>query len=275
MTPSEQSAPSTPNHAVLEVRHLTKRYALRRSVFGARESFAAVDDVSLSIRAGQTLGLVGESGCGKTTLARMILRLVPPTSGQVLFCGRNIFEVRRREMKALRRRIQIIFQDPVGSLNPRLRVGTIVGEPLVVHGMENRKSVRDRVGELLERCGLWAGAAERYPHEFSGGQRQRIGIARALALRPELIICDEPTSALDVSVQAQILNLLRDLQDEHGLSYLFISHDLAVVRHMADDIAVMRAGRIVEHGPAERIVEQPQGEYTQQLLDAVPEATVS
>ena len=256
---------------VLELRNLTKRYPLRRGLFGERESFAAVDGVSFSIEQGTTLGLVGESGCGKTTLARMILRLIQPTSGDILFRGRDVLKLRGRALRPFRRRVQIIFQDPVGSLNPRLKVGTIIGEPLIVHDLADAKTVRHRVAELLEQCGLRPDAAARYPHEFSGGQRQRIGIARALALRPELIICDEPTSALDVSVQAQILNLLKDLQNHHKLSYLFISHDLAVVRYMADEVAVMQRGRIVEIGPAERIVNQPEHPYTQQLLAAVAE----
>lgn len=269
--PVTPTSPAAALPSVLEVRHLTKRYPLRRGLFGARDTFAAVDGVSFAINEARTLGLVGESGCGKSTLARMILRLITPTSGDILFRGDDILSLRGRALKPFRRRVQIIFQDPVGSLNPRLKVGTIVGEPLIVHGLANAKTVRDRVADLLEQCGLWADAAARYPHEFSGGQRQRIGIARAVALRPELIICDEPTSALDVSVQAQILNLLKDLQQEHKLSYLFISHDLAVVRYMADEVAVMQRGKIVEHGPVDAIVNDPQHEYTQQLLAAVPE----
>jgi ABC-type glutathione transport system ATPase component len=257
---------------ILQVRELTRCYPLSRPIFGPGELCAVVDRVSFALDRGQTLGLVGESGCGKTTLARMILRLIRPTSGTVELDGKDLFRLPARAMRTIRRRMQIIFQDPVGSLNPRLRVGTIVGEPLLVHNLADRRTVRGRVGQLLEQCGLDADAAARYPHEFSGGQRQRIGIARALALQPQLIICDEPTSALDVSVQAQILNLLKDLQLRCGLSYLFISHDLAVVRHMADNIAVMQRGRIVEHGPAARVVEDPQHHYTRQLLRAVPEA---
>ena len=192
----------------------------------------AVDDVSFEIGEGETLGLVGESGCGKTTVGRTILRLIPATGGRALYKGRNIFELSSVEMRRLRREMQIIFQDPVGSLNPRMRVGRIVGEPMHVHGIATGDELRNRVEDLLERCGLWRRAADRYPHEFSGGQRQRIGIARALALKPQLIICDEPTSALDVSIQSQILNLLADLQDDFGLSFLFISHDMAVIHHV-------------------------------------------
>jgi oligopeptide transport system ATP-binding protein len=230
----------------------------------------AVDDVSFEVREGETLGLVGESGCGKTTVGRTILRLVPATGGRVVFRGRSIFDLSAARMRRLRRELQIVFQDPNGSLNPRMRVGAIVGEPLLVHGLARGPGLRARVENLLERCGLWPGAANRYPHEFSGGQRQRIGIARALAVNPRLIICDEPTSALDVSIQAQILNLLDDLQDELGLSYLFISHDMAVIHHVCDRIAVMLDGRIVEQGPRDRVINHPQHEYTRTLLAAVP-----
>jgi oligopeptide transport system ATP-binding protein len=230
----------------------------------------AVDDVSFRIAQGETLGLVGESGCGKTTVGRTILRLIPATGGKVLYQGRNIFELAPSEMRRLRREMQIIFQDPVGSLNPRMRVGSIVGEPLLVHGLARGDDLRDRVERLLERCGLRRQAVDRYPHEFSGGQRQRIGIARALALAPRLIICDEPTSALDVSIQSQILNLLDDLQDEFRLSYLFISHDMAVIHHFCDRIAVMLDGRIVELGDRNQVINDPQHDYTRALLSAVP-----
>ncbi|MHC4784560.1 MAG: ATP-binding cassette domain-containing protein [Planctomycetota bacterium] len=216
------------------------------------------------------LGLVGESGCGKTTVGRTILRLIPATSGRAVYKGRSIFELPASELRRLRREMQIIFQDPVGSLNPRMRVGGIVGEPLLVHGLARGDDLRTRVERLLQRCGLWPGAADRYPHEFSGGQRQRIGIARALALNPQLVICDEPTSALDVSVQSQILNLLDDLQDEFGLSYLFISHDMAVIHHVCDRIAVMLNGRIVEQGTRDQVINDPQHDYTRALLSAVP-----
>jgi oligopeptide transport system ATP-binding protein len=230
----------------------------------------AVDGVSFHVDRGETLGLVGESGCGKTTIGRTILRLVPATSGDVRFEGRSIFEQTPIEERAFRRSAQIIFQDPAGSLNPRLRIGTIVGEPLKVHGMACGADLRRRVGELLERCGLWAGAADRYAHEFSGGQRQRIAIARALALRPKLIVCDEPTSALDVSVQAQILNLLADLQRDDGIAYLFISHDMGVINHLCHRVAVMHDGRIVEQGDREQVIHRPEHPYTRSLLAAVP-----
>jgi ABC-type oligopeptide transport system ATPase subunit len=231
----------------------------------------AVDGVSFHISGGETLGLVGESGCGKTTVGRTILGLIPAAGGDVLYEGRSVFGRSRRRMQRLRRQMQIIFQDPAGSLNPRLRVGAIVGEPLLVHGLARGAELRDRVGILLERCGLWRGAADRYPHEFSGGQRQRIAIARAIALRPRLIVCDEPTSALDVSIQSQILNLLQDLQEEFGLAYLFISHDMAVIHHICDRIAVMYEGQIVELGQRDAIIRNPQHPYTQRLLSAVPE----
>jgi len=231
----------------------------------------AVDDISFEIGEGKTLGLVGESGCGKTTVGRTMLRLIPQTSGTFYYRGKNVFEATAGEMKKLRREMQIIFQDPAGSLNPRMRVSRIVGEPLQVHGLVTGSELRDRVDELLERSGMPRGAADRYPHEFSGGQRQRIGIARALALDPKLIICDEPTSALDVSIQSQILNLLKDLQDEYGLSYLFISHDMAVIQHMCQEIAVMYRGKIVEKADRETIYHNPQHAYTKSLLSAVPE----
>ena len=231
----------------------------------------AVDDVSFHIGKGETLGLVGESGCGKTTVGRTVLRLIPATGGRVLFEGRDVFALSGPDLRRMRRRMQIIFQDPAGSLNPRMRVGAIVGEPLLVHGLARGETLRARVDDLLERVGLWRQAADRYPHEFSGGQRQRIGIARALALNPRLIICDEPTSSLDVSIQSQILNLLADLQDELGLSYLFISHDMAVIHHVCDRIAVMLDGRIVEQGDREQVIDDPQHEYTRALLSAVPE----
>ncbi len=232
----------------------------------------AVDDVSFDIRPGETLGLVGESGCGKTTVGRTILRLIPATSGKVLFDGRDVYSLRGAALKAMRRQMQIIFQDPGGSLNPRMRIASIIGEPLLVHGLvTDRSELRHRVETLLERCGMPKAAADRYPHEFSGGQRQRIGIARALALEPRFIVCDEPTSALDVSIQAQILNLLKDLQRDFGLSYLFISHDMAVIQHMCDRIAVMYRGKIVESGTRDRVIRSPEHPYTQALLSAVPQ----
>jgi len=257
---------------LLKVENLRTHFPIRTGIFQrVTGHLKAVDDVSFEIRQGETLGLVGESGCGKTTVGRTILRLIPATGGRVLYKGRNIFELSAAQMRRLRRQIQIIFQDPVGSLNPRMRVGRIVGEPLQVHGIASGDELRTRVGDLLERCGLWRKAADRYPHEFSGGQRQRIGIARALALKPQLIICDEPTSALDVSIQSQILNLLQDLQDDFGLSYLFISHDMAVIHHVCDRIAVMLDGKLVEIGDRDQIIKDPQHDYTKALLSAVPE----
>jgi oligopeptide/dipeptide ABC transporter ATP-binding protein len=260
------------DRVVLDVRDLKTHFPIRRGVFSRIDGWVkAVDGVSFSIRRGRTLGLVGESGCGKTTVGRTILRLIPATAGRVLFEGIDVFAQDRRQMRSLRRRMQIIFQDPVGSLNPRMTVGSIVGEALTVHGIARGAERTRRVADLLSRCGLSPSHAGRYPHEFSGGQRQRIGIARALALNPDLIVCDEPVSALDVSIQSQILNLLRDLQREMGLSYLFIAHNLAVVEHFSDDVAVMYLGRIVEKASAEEIYRNPKHPYTQALLAAVPE----
>jgi oligopeptide transport system ATP-binding protein len=257
---------------LLSVRDLRAYFPVRRGVLRrVVDQVKAVDGVSFDLAEGETLGLVGESGCGKTTVGRTILRLIPATGGEVVYRGRDVLAMPAAEMRRLRRELQIIFQDPGGSLNPRMRVGRIVGEPLEVHGIATGDALRERVSELLERCGLWADAADRYPHEFSGGQRQRIGIARALALNPKVIVCDEPTSALDVSIQSQILNLLKDLQDEFGLSYLFISHDMAVIHHICDRIAVMYQGRIVEEGPRSQIIHEPKHPYTQALLSAVPE----
>ena len=231
----------------------------------------AIDGVSFDIARGETLGLVGESGCGKTTVGRTLLRLIPATSGRVLFDGADVYQARGAELKSLRRRMQIIFQDPAGSMNPRMRVLNIVGEPLMVHGLvKNKDELRERVETYLVRCGMPKAAADRYPHEFSGGQRQRIAIARALALDPQFIVCDEPTSALDVSIQAQILNLLKDLQRDFKLSYLFISHDMAVIQHVCDRIAVMYKGKIVEAGDKAGIIKTPKHPYTQSLLSAVP-----
>ena len=258
---------------LLEVVDLKMHFPVRRGLLQRKVgTVKAVDGVSFHLRKGETLGLVGESGCGKTTVGRTILRLLEPTGGNVLFDGRDVLAMPAAELRQIRRRMQIIFQDPGGSLNPRMRVGHIVGEPLEVHGLAKGDELREEVGRLLERCGLWRGAADRYPHEFSGGQRQRIGIARALALRPDFIVCDEPTSALDVSVQSQILNLLGDLQKEFGLSYLFISHDMAVIHHICDRIAVMWNGRVVEEGDRDRIINRPEHPYTRALLSAVPEA---
>jgi oligopeptide transport system ATP-binding protein len=264
-----QAAPGS--SPLIRVEKLHVHFPVRGGLLGqSKDVVKAVDGVSFEIESGRTLGLVGESGCGKTTVGRAILRLIPAASGRIFFEGKSVFDLPRAELRRLRRQMQIIFQDPAGSLNPRMKVGAIVGEPLEVHGLARGSESRAKVTSLLQRCGLEADAALRYPHEFSGGQRQRIGIARALALKPKLIVCDEPTSALDVSIQAQILNLLRDLQDDFGLSYLFISHDIAVVHHMCDRIAVMKDGRIVEQGDRESIMNNPQHEYTRKLLAAAP-----
>lgn len=256
---------------LLRVERLSVHFPGPRARFGAAaEPVPAVDDVTLEIPRGQTLGLVGESGSGKSTLARAILRLIPATSGRVMFDGRDVLALDASDLRAWRRRAQIVFQDPLDSLNPRLTVETIVGESLRVHGLvRTRAAQRERVAALLRRVALPADVLDRYPHEFSGGQRQRIGIARALALGPDLLILDEAVSALDVSIQGQILNLLLDLQAELALTYLFIGHNLAVVRHMSSEIAVMRGGRIVERGPADRVLTAPAHEYTRALLNSV------
>ncbi len=257
---------------LLEVRNLVKYFPITKGFIFQRQVGAvkAVDDLSFTINRGETLGLVGESGCGKTTTGRVILRLMEPTSGEAYFEGRNIFKLAKEELRRLRRDMQIIFQDPYSSLNPRMTVGDIVGEPLEIHNLARGKDKVRRVQELLEVVGLSPYHANRYPHEFSGGQRQRIGIARALAVNPKLIICDEPVSALDVSIQAQVLNLLQELQKEFGLTYLFIAHDLSVVKHISDRIAVMYLGRIVEIATADEMFENPQHPYTEALLSAVP-----
>ncbi|MFM9958032.1 MAG: ABC transporter ATP-binding protein [Phycisphaerales bacterium] len=271
--PSPEVAKSAkPADPLLEVRDLKVWFPLRASVLGrVKEHAKAVDGVSFEIRRGETLGLVGESGCGKTTVGRAVLRLIEPTEGIIRFEGRDVRAMGPRELRACRPRMQIIFQDPAGSLNPRMTVGRTVAEPLVVHGVcRSWRQARERVVALLEKCGMPADSAERYPHEFSGGQRQRVAVARALALEPAFIVCDEPTSALDVSVQAQVLNLLTDLRDQLGLSYLFISHDMGVVRHIAQRVAVMRGGRIVEQGTCDEVLNTPKDAYTRALLDAVP-----
>ena len=258
--------------ALLTVTGLTKHFPVMRGIIfrHAVGQVRAVDDVSFSVTSGETLGVVGESGCGKTTTARMIVRLVEPTAGQIVFDGHDITHLRQGAMRPLRREIQMIFQDPYSSLNPRHTVGTIVGAPWRLQKVKTEKGTKQSVQELLELVGLNPEHYNRYPHAFSGGQRQRIGFARALALRPKLIVCDEPVSALDVSIQAQILNLLKDLQRDFGLAYLFISHDLSVVRAMSDDIAVMKDGKIVEAGTADEVYEHPKDSYTQALLASVP-----
>jgi oligopeptide transport system ATP-binding protein len=258
--------------ALLEVAGLEKHFPVRGGVLFERTVglVKAVDGVSFEIGEGETLGLVGESGSGKSTTGYCILQLLRPTAGSVRFLGKELTELGRAEIRRLCREMQIVFQDPYSSLDPRMTVGDIVAEPLHVHGVGTRRSRRDRVRHLLDVVGFNPGFTNRYPHEFSGGQRQRIGIARALALGPKLIVCDEPVSALDVSIQAQILNLLKDLQQEFGLTYLFIAHDLAVVRAMSDRIAVMADGKIVETGPADQVYASPRHEYTKALLAAVP-----
>ena len=238
--------------------------------FGRHGEVKAVDGVSFELASGQTLGLVGESGSGKTTVGRALLRLIPAAGGAVRFDGVDVLSASGSQLRGLRRSMQIVFQDPAGSLNPKMRIREIVGEPLRVHRIVPRDRIADEVQALLERCGMPASAADRYPHEFSGGQRQRIGIARALAVRPRFLVCDEPTSALDVSIQSQIINLLRKLQAELGISYLFISHDMAVVRHMCSRIAVMTKGKIVEIGDRDQVLYDPQHSYTKRLLSAVP-----
>jgi oligopeptide transport system ATP-binding protein len=258
--------------ALLEISGLVKHFPIKSGLLIDRQvgSVRAVDGVDLAIAPGETLGLVGESGCGKSTLLRAVLQLIEPTAGSVRFDGRELVGLGQRAMRPLRREMQMVFQDPYASLNPRKRVGDIVGAPLRLHGLASGTALKRDVQELLERVGLSPEHHNRFPHEFSGGQRQRIGIARALATRPKLILADEPVSALDVSIRAQIINLLADLQDELGLTYVFVAHDIGIVRHVSDRIAVMHEGRIVEQGPADRVCEQPADPYTRALLSAVP-----
>jgi oligopeptide/dipeptide ABC transporter ATP-binding protein len=256
---------------LLEVDDLTKHFPIRKGFFGrAAGAVRAVEGVSFSVMPGETLGVVGESGCGKSTTGRCILRLIEPTSGKVRFDGVDVLSLGARELRRMRRQMQVIFQDPFSSLNPRMTIGATVREGLTIHRLAEGAAADRRVRELLDEVGLRPEYASRYPHEFSGGQRQRVGIARALAVEPRLIICDEPVSALDVSVQAQVINLLRDLQRQRGLAYVFIAHDLSVVEHVADRVAVMYLGRVVELAPAERLYADPTMPYTQALLSAIP-----
>jgi oligopeptide transport system ATP-binding protein len=259
------------NGALVEVQSLKKYFPIRRGLFQREVGRVhAVDDVTFAVREGETLGLVGESGCGKSTLGRTVVRLLEPTEGDVIYGGRSIGHLKTRALRPLRREMQMVFQDPYASLNPRKRVGSIIGAPLEIHGIGDKAERKQRVQKLLETVGLSPEHYNRFPHEFSGGQRQRIGVARALALRPKLIVADEPVSALDVSIQSQMLNLLGDLQNELTLTYIFIAHDLGVVRHVSDRIAVMYLGKIVELSPAEELYQRPIMPYTEALLSAVP-----
>ncbi len=256
---------------LLDVKHLKKHFPIKGGVFSKTIGYVyAVDDINFTLEKGETLGLVGESGCGKSTTGRTILRLIEPTDGAIYFEGQDITSLDKGAMRALRREMQIIFQDPYASLNPRMTVGSIIGEPLEIHKIARGSEKEERVASLLQKVGLRAEDMRKYPHEFSGGQRQRIGIARALALNPKLIVCDEPVSALDVSIQAQVINLLEDLQAEFGLSYLFIAHNLNVVEHISDRVAVMYLGQIVELASDEELYKNPQHPYTEALLSAVP-----
>jgi oligopeptide transport system ATP-binding protein len=262
----------SPQEVLLKVDHLVKYFPVTQGIVIQRQVGAvhAVDDVSFEVYKGETLGLVGESGCGKSTTGRTILQLYRPTSGHVFFEGRDLVKIKSEELRKTRRKMQMIFQDPYASLNPRMTVGEIVGEPLIVHNLANHKQANERVAELLKLVGLNPAYADRYPHEFSGGQRQRVGVARALSLQPELIVCDEPISALDVSIQAQVVNLLEDLQKQFNLTYLFIAHDLSMVRHISSRVAVMYLGIIVELTGRNELYSNPLHPYTQSLLSAVP-----
>ena len=278
LTPSEQTEKKkiknldNSSEVLLEVRNLKKHFPLKKNIFGQVQSWVkAVDDVSFKVRKGETLGLVGESGCGKTSLGRVILQLLPATSGEVLYKGQNVILFSRKQMQPLRRKMQVIFQDPYSSLNPRMTIGSAIMEPMIIHNLwENKKERIKKVKELLERVGLSGSMFSRYPHEFSGGQRQRICIARALAVQPEFIICDESVSALDVSIQSQIINLLLDLQEELNLTYIFISHDLSVVKFISDEVCVMNQGKIIEKNSSYDIYKNPQQDYTKKLLNSIP-----
>ena len=272
---SEQTTQPTQlrtDEVLLDVRNLKQYFPVTRGLLIQKKiaDIKAVDDVSFFVRRGETLGLVGESGCGKTTTGRSILQLNVVTSGEILYEGVDLTKLKPSQMRPIRRKMQLIFQDPYASLNPRMSVGEIIGEPLIVHNMSRGRELRERVEEIMRIVGLNPYFASRYPHEFSGGQRQRIGIARALAVEPDFIVCDEPISALDVSIQAQIINLLEELQEEFGLTYLFIAHDLSVVRHISDRVAVMYLGKIVEIAPRAEIYDNPLHPYTKALLSAVP-----
>lgn len=266
----------TTSNTLLEVKNLQKYFPIQGGLWWREVGKVhAVDTVSFSVQRGKTLGLVGESGCGKSTLGRTLLRLTDPTAGEIIYEGKDIAKLSAQELRALRKDIQIIFQDPFASLNPRMSIREILSEPFEIHGLYKNPQERDaKIIELLKEVGLNPEAANRYPHEFSGGQRQRIGIARALALKPKLIVADEPVSALDVSIQSQILNLMMDLRDKYGLSYIFIAHDLAVIEHISDDIAVMYLGKIIEHTSAENLYEKPRHPYTQALISSIPEPTI-
>ena len=272
-TQIQEQQPQSDRETLLEVKNLKMYFPVTSGIIFQRTTaeVKAVDGVTFTIKRGETLGLVGESGCGKTTTGRCILQLYKPTAGEIVFEGRNLIDLDSRSMREMRKKIQVIFQDPYGSLNPRMTCGDIVGEPLVVHKLTSGKGeFRDKVADLLQTVGLNPYMADRYPHEFSGGQRQRIGIARALAVNPTFIVCDEPVSALDVSIQAQVINLLEDLQDQFGLTYLFIAHDLSVVRHISNRIAVMYLGHIVEIAERLELYDNPLHPYTKALLSAVP-----
>ncbi|MBU5455019.1 ABC transporter ATP-binding protein [Caproiciproducens sp. MSJ-32] len=258
------------NDVILEVKNLCKYFPANKGLFTKKSYVKAVDNVSFTIKRGETLGLVGESGCGKTTTGRTILKLYEPTSGKIIFNGEDITRYSEKKMVPLRKNMQMIFQDPYASLNPRMTVGDIIGEAIDIHGLYKGDERNKRIMYLLERVGLNSSHISRYPHEFSGGQRQRIGIARALAVQPDFIVCDEPISALDVSIQAQVINMLEELQEEFGLTYLFIAHDLSMVKHISTHIGVMYLGQMVEKGPADDVYLRPKHPYTQALLSAVP-----